>query len=252
MVTPWRHEGITPLEVWDVLAGDRTLFARRDEATFFEHLAAVAYAIRRGDAARDGGARLPPRRWDSVALVGGGVDEARARAAFDALGAPIDLLSHDPFFAASVAMKRLGSRGVVIDVGQTALKAKGPSGQVHQARRSAAEADARAHFVDDVTAALASAMGDRAPSGVLFALPCEVEVRGDALWFGASSYPTEGEGAPLLEACLAKAGVAGIQAWVVNDAVLAALATVEACGRGRCRLVFTVGFGVGAACVEAF
>jgi hypothetical protein len=69
--------------------------------------------------------------------------------------------------------------------------------------------------------------------------------------FGASSYPTEGHGALLLEGGLAKAGVAGVPAWVVNDAVLAAWATAEACGRGHDRLVLTVGFGVGAAGVEA-
>jgi hypothetical protein len=251
VVTPWPHEGIAPLEVWDALAGDRTLFARRDEPAFFEHLAEVAFALRRGEAAREGGARLPPRLWGSVALVGGRVDEARARAAFGARGAPIDLLSADPFFSASAAARRLGARGAVIDVGQTALKAKGPGGQVHQARRPAAGEEARERFVDDIAAALAGAIGGAAPSGVLFALPCEVEARDGALWLGASSYPTEGEGAPILEACLAKAGVAGVPAWVVNDAVLAAWATVEARGRGPGRLVFTVGFGVGAACVEA-
>lgn len=250
MVTLWRHEGLAPLEVWDVLVEGRTLFARRDEAAFFEHLAAVAFALRRGDAVRDGGARLPPRPWRSVALVGGRVDEARARAAFDAFGAPIDLLSADPFFAASAAARWLGRGGLAIDVGQTALKAIGPSGRVHQARRPVADAEARARFVDDIAAALSGALGDAMPSGVLFALPCEVEARGDALWLGASSYPTEREGAQILEACLEEAGVAGAPAWVVNDAVLAAWATVEASGRGPGRLVFTVGFGVGAACVE--
>lgn len=252
MVTLWRHEGLAPLEVWDVLVEGRTLFARRHEAAFFEHLAAVACALRRGDAVREGGVRLPPRPWSSVAIVGGCVDEARARAAFDAIGAPIDLLSEDPFFAASAAARWLGRGGLAIDVGQTALKAIGPSGRVHQARRPAtkAAADGRARFVGDIAAALAGALGDAKPSGVLFALPCEVEARGDALWLGASSYPTEGEGAQMLDACLEKAGIAGVPAWVVNDAILAAWATGEASGRGRGRLVFTVGFGVGAACVE--
>lgn len=250
MVTPWPHEGIAPLEVWDALASGRTLFARRDEPAFFEHLAAVALALRRGEAVREGGVRLPLCRWGSIALVGGRVDEAAARPAFDAIGAPIDLLSADPFFAASAAARRLGARGAVIDVGQTALKAEGPAGQVHLPRRPAAGGDPRARLVEDIARALAGALGGAVPSGVLFSLPCEVEARAGALWLGPSSYPTEGDGAPLLEACLVGAGVAGVPAWAVNDAVLAAWATVEACGRGPGRLVFTVGHGVGGAWVE--
>lgn len=44
MVNAWPHEGIVPIELWDVMVGDASLFARRDEPTFYASLVTAALA----------------------------------------------------------------------------------------------------------------------------------------------------------------------------------------------------------------
>jgi hypothetical protein len=255
MVTAWPHDGIVPLELWDVLVGDATLFARRDEPTFYASLVAAALALRAGKAVREGGARLPASAWDAVALVGGALDESRARDAFDAAGVALDVVSDDPFFAASHAREALVELGpayadaVVVDVGQTVIKGVGPKARIHRARPAAGgAADAREELLSFVGGAVADACAGEAPSFVLLALPCEVETRAGELWFGESTYPTVGESGALVREILTRGGCGSVDVAVVNDAVLAAWAlAVRAPSQVQSRLVLTLGLGVGAA-----
>lgn len=249
MVT-WPHDGIVPVELWDVLRAGRTLFARRDEPSFFASLAVAALAARKGDAVREAGERLAALPWATVAIAGGGVDEAMARDAFAAAGADVALLSTDAMFAARGALplaRAVDPSAVVVDAGQTAVKAAGPRGTVVRPRLPAGD------FIDEVAWAL-RATSDATTSFVLLALPCEVAPRSGAIALGASTYPTEGDGAVLSAEILRRAGLPHARAALVNDAVLAAqvVSSSLAAGAlplGRC-LVLTVGHGVGAAFVR--
>lgn len=264
-VTAWAHEGIVPVELWDVLVDGRTLFARREEPSFYGLLASAVLALRRGEAVREAGGRLPAFAWEAVAMVGGALDEARARDAFDAARVALDVVAADPFFAASHAFEALmesesaSGNPVVIDVGQTSIKASGRERRVHRERRLEAAPPSgdpvvrlavRAAFVDQIAAAIVEASSGEAPSFVLLGLPCEVETHGDDIVLGASTYPTAGAGSALVEEILARAGCASTATALVNDAVLAAwaLARRSPC-RSRARLVLTLGLGVGAAVV---
>ncbi len=258
MVMAWPHEGITPIELWDVRIGESTLYGLRDAPSFYGSLVGAVLALRSGKAVREGGDRLPATAWDAVALVGGALDETRARDAFDAAGIALDVVAADPFFASSHAREVLAELGaaydgaVVIDVGQTSVKGVGPATRIHRSRAASAGAlDARAEFVDYVAGVLADASVGVAPAFVLLALPCEVAMHDGALVLGASTYPTAGEGGALVRDILARAGVASASSSVVNDAVLAAWALARRVpSQTQSRLVLTLGLGVGAALVE--
>lgn len=208
---------VVPLEIWDAVVDGRSLFARRADPDFFDALAGVAAEQRRAHAFAD------------VALVGGGVDVPRAHAAFAGRGLPLAVVSADPFYVVRGAHPRAD---VVIDVGQTSIKAIGPRG--HERRPRADDRD-RAAFARSIGEAIA-AVSARPDARVLVALPCAV----DGGRLGPSSYPTEGDLGDLVDAL----GHAG-RIDVINDAVLAA----EVVGAQQRRLVLTVGHGVGAALV---
>ena len=281
----WPHPGIEALELWDVVVGDRTLFERRDEPTFFDSLAAAVAALRRGEASRAGGARLPAVPWESVVLMGGGVDVARARASFASADLRLEYASSEPCLAVTMARAALsteaaphagrydasGEEVVVADVGQTAIKVAGRAGTFHcpRARGVDAREPARETFAADIAAAAALAMGGRAPAQLVLALPCEVRSAGHAVVLGASTYPTEGDGAELADevarhlldgerpappaALGAAAAPAVLDVVMVNDAVLAAWAFARgpaSVAPSRGELVLTVGLGVGAAFIR--
>lgn len=203
---------VLPLEIWDATVHGATLFAQRAAPSFFESLAEVAARLDCAD----------------VALCGGGVDVVRAREAFAARGLDVAWVSDDPFFAADAA---LAYADVVVDAGQTSLKAIGPLGRKRLPR---AADDSLTAFTASIATAVASVGGG---ARVIVALPCTI----DAGHLGDSSYPTRGPVSAFIAAL-------GREAEVVNDAVLAARA-VPPPARGR-RLVLTVGHGVGAAMVE--
>lgn len=260
MVTrAWAPAGVEPLEVWDAaLAGTsrRSLFDARAEATFFEHLASVVLALREGRAARvEAGLeareeRLAPCPWDSVALVGGGVDRVRAARAFEASGIPLALVDDDAFFAVTAARAWLGPDDVAIDAGQTAIKAAGPSGRVRRERR---HDDGGGALAGEIAAAARAASGPAGPRRLLLALPCAIRVDAGSgrVHLGPSTYATEGDAEPLVRAVARAArGQGPLRVDVVNDAVLAAHAVRARAGAARRVLVLTIGFGVGAALVR--
>lgn len=239
----WPHDGIVPVELWDVLDTGKTLFARRDEASFFASLASAVVAARAGTAMREIGERVPSLAWDTVAIAGGGVDEPRARAAFQAAGVDVALISTDVMFAvegARALVRAIDPLAVVVDAGQTAVKASGPGGSVVRPRPS----------VDDLAGEIAAAIratADMTTSFVLLALPCEVTTRPSGLTLGASTYATEGDGALLVAEIARRAALPSARIAAVNDAVLAAQVVAHRLANPESCLVLTVGHGVGAA-----
>jgi hypothetical protein len=252
-VQAWPHEGIVPLEVWDLMVDGRSLFACRAEATFYDALAAAVLALRRGEATREEGTRLGAVPWDAVLLVGGAVDAVRARAAFAARGIALEVSVSDPCYVARLALEVLAEHdreAVVVDVGQTAIKAAGPHGVVH--RRHEGEVGEQAALASAIAAATSAACREHRPTTLLLALPCEVTMTHGAPVLGASTLPTAGDGSALGAALRARLPWA-CETWLVNDAVLAAWALARrrpGVAAGRARLVLTLGFGVGAALIE--
>lgn len=257
MVKAWPHEGISPVALWDVLVNDEALYAMRDTSWFYPSLAKSVIALRAGKAVREGGVRLPALTWDAVALVGGALDEARARDAFDAARIPLDVVASDPFFACAHAREALTADGpayadaVVLDVGQTSIKGSGPTTRIHRPRPVAVDGmNPREELVANVAAALTDTCVGLEPAFVLLALPAAVDAPDGHLQLGTSTYPTSGEGEVLVREILERGGCPNASAAVVNDAVLAAWALARRTpSPTQTRLVLTLGLGVGAALV---
>jgi hypothetical protein len=238
MANAWPHEGIVPVALWDVLVNDEALYSMRDTPWFYASLAKTVLALRAGKAIREGGARLAAHAWDAVAIVGGALDEARARDAFDAARVPLDVVAADPFFACSHAREALAEDGaayadaVVLDVGRSSIKGSGPTTRIHRPRRVDVEGtNPREELIANVAAALAETCVGQVPTFVLLALPCEGDDRD-----------------VLVREILGRAGCASATAAVIDDAVLAAWALSRRTpSQTQTRLVLTLGFGVGAA-----
>jgi hypothetical protein len=252
-----RLPGVLPLELWDAPCRGGILHDFRHRAELPAVLAELIDDLpqRLPDATPEQ-ARAVAARIDHVHLLGGGADEA-LRAALTGHGVPCSL-GEDALFAAARAGLGLladAEAPLSVDVGQTALKVCSRAGawRVHRdaarAPGPSPGADARAiaeateRFVRDAVVAHAPC------DALLLALPCEID---DGGHLGGCSYGWGRDGAwPLRLAALAGAGAAGPT--LLNDAELAAAAwlrTPAAAGAGA-TLVLTVGFGVGAALVEA-
>ncbi len=157
---------------------------------------------------------------------------------------------------AAAGLALLGGRpGLVIDVGQTAVKIAWPGGRLLVERdfralpvcsRSADPAH-RAALVELIGGAIDEA---RRLAGsverVILGLPSTLD---DAGLPEGSSYPGMAGDAELASDVLERGGVGAARAEVVNDAELAAFAALPRVAAGATALVLTLGFGVGAALV---
>ncbi len=249
-VTRVRPPGVTPLELWDVLVDGAPLHLV-PPARWPAAAARVVAALRAGAAARSGAAPYAAVDFRDV-VVGGG----RARAVVDALAA-IGIaarVSPDPTFVAAAGGRLLlasvvgvvAGAGVVVDVGQSAIKRCGGGGRATFVRDprvvpptpSPAARDAALDFI-------AAAMSPKhaRPAGIVLALPCEIGDDGAA---GACTYPWR-EGERIVDDVLARAGLAGVPCAVLNDAELAAVSVDVLLGPPRPTLVLTAGTGLGAA-----
>ena len=236
---------ITPLEVWDVVIDGRTVFEWQ------EHTAALPAVLRRlvedlagGRAVRRGTGRPAATAFpiDGVVVVGG-------RAVANPLGAaeasPLVRHVDSSPFASVRAASTLAD--VVVDVGQTSIKAIGPGGE-HRATRDGSTAVDVARGVTDV---LRRSAGGTRPASVLLALPCEIGRGADAhdVVLGACSYDLPSSAAAFV--ALLGDDIRPADVTIANDAVLAAYGArprLHPADRGL--LALTLGHGVGAALVR--
>jgi hypothetical protein len=234
---------VIALEIWDLEIGGATLFAARAERDFPSRLGEAARRLIAGELL-DGRCRGVER----VIVRGGGAQALCGK--LPQLGVPVTV-EPGAFAGEAGGLALLGARGgLVVDAGQTAIKLSWPGGRARVERDFAslpanvepddgARERVRAFFAGAI--ANAAARLDGAPAGVVLALPAELD---DALVPGACSYPIAGD-ATLVADVLARAGLDGVPALVLNDAELAA----SDVPRDRATLVLTVGFGVGGALV---
>ena len=169
------------------------------------------------------------RRHQCASLwIGGGLSQLPGLG--EALGAT---LSRDGRFVAERAGREvLGGEGLVVDVGQTAIKISRCQGEHVHRQIVERPRGADTSFVAEVLSTLSGPM--------VLGLPCEID---PGLETGPCSYG-------LLDIPSLLAPVPG-PVWVANDAILAAMsASCEWTRRAR-TLVVTLGFGPGAAVLDA-
>jgi hypothetical protein len=253
---------VTPLEIWDLEIGGETLFEARDRPDFGDRLAAAVEAIRAGCTVTRSGFLLPPacRSIDAI-FAGGGALDPRAIAALRSIGLPLHL-AHPIAFPAEAGglalLAELGeASGIVVDVGQSAIKLSHRLGRARFVRDlgrlpiagpgvdPAAGREALRQFVGAAIIAGAAAIGD--VRTVILALPAALDAEGRP---GPSTYPGLEGDVDLARDAIARAGVAGARAWILNDAELCALSAKCVLPAGATALALTVGFGAGGALIS--
>jgi hypothetical protein len=254
-----RHhaQGVLPLELWDVLLGERPLYLLQP-AEIGPAIAETVRQLRVGEARRlRARERLPMLRFEHVVLAGGGaLDEAAA--ALRALGFSVSQ-AQDPHWIAERGGRALlatvcePERGAVLDVGQTALKYSDARGRSRwqrslaevplelDARDPAQQASYRANTIAFIAAPLL-----RAPplAGLVLALPCEIA---DDLRVAGCSYPWPAGDRTLIADLLRVAQLSHVPCLVLNDAELAAVSVAAQRPNTGATLVLTLGLGLGAA-----
>jgi hypothetical protein len=260
----YRPVGVVALEIWDLLVEGVPLHEARDLPGFPRHLTQGVMALCQGTARCHSGI-VPPERCRAVdtIFVGGGALTAELEAALRTVGLPL-YVSRQPVFVAEAGGRQLlhslGARsGLVVDVGQTAIKISHNQGRARYPRDFSLLplADAAGGTFDGRPALrrfLASALADAARAAgdvdaIVLALPAALD---DAGRPGDCSYPglaqdAHSDGALLVPEVLMEAGLEHVPCLLLNDAELAALSAREVIPPGATTLVLTLGFGVGGA-----
>lgn len=245
------------LEIWDLEVRGVTLFAARDEPDFGARLTEGVEAIRRGGAITRSAFKLPDacRHIDTIFAGGGGL-AGPVEAELRAIGLPFQ--SGGAFAGEAGGLDLLdamGARsGLVVDVGQSAIKISSRHDrrrfprdleQLPISRPLGDRGESREPFRSFVAGALAAAMRDFGEAdAIVLALPAELD---DAGCPEGSSYPgLQGDG-DLVAAVLARAGIPGARAALLNDGELAALSAKRVVPAAATALVLTIGFGIGGA-----
>jgi len=267
-MSAWRRlrlKGVVPLEVWDLVTECGPLWECRDLPEFPRLLMQAIEDLRVARGVRIGGP-LPLevfRRIDFL-FVGGG--DARRPGLAEALAGgtlPVHISPDGAFVGEAggfALLREAGLSGLVVDVGQTAIKVS-TAGQRLMLPRQFEQLPLasvvregperlRPGLREFVAGAIQQALGCRQrplPCGALvLALPCELD---DRCVPGPCSYPGLEGDAAFVEGVLHLAGLGGWTVLVLNDAELAA-ASARRCPHvpaDRTTLVLTLGFGVGAA-----
>ena len=252
-----RPTGVIALEIWDLEVRGVTLFAAREEPDFGARLVEGVESIRSGSARTRSGFKVPDacRHIDAIFAGGGGLagpieDELRAiglpfhsAGAFAGEAGGLDLLD------------AMGARaGLVVDVGQSAIKISARSfrrryprdlTRLPVARPLGDRGESRDPFRSFVAEALTLAMLEVGEAdAIVLALPAELD---DAGCPEGSSYPGLQGDRDLVAAVLARAGIPGARAALLNDAELAALSARRVVPAEATALVLTIGFGIGGA-----
>ena len=241
----YRHPCVIPIEVWDAMLGERPLYARARTPSFGTDLIQLCRRLQQGVARREAGAGFPDvcRGIERLVVTGGAVADLQYPTAHLPVVVRPDLAE-----AGAQAILR-EAHGLVVDIGQSAIKVRGAKSMV--ARRDfdaipiveqAWTGAARAAFRTYVGQAMAI---DAALQLVAMALPCEVAAD---CTLGGCTYPWNPGDATLLDELMMAAGLGEVPLLVLNDAELAAVG-LAAAEEDVTSLVVTVGFGVGAAIV---
>ena len=234
-----RPPGIVPLEIWDLEIGGGLLYERP------EQLPEALELLRRGEA-RARWSRSPlwaARDFDSLFLGGG------RTVAFPPAPYRIEISPDGAFVGERGGLAFLEGDGLVVDVGQSAIKVTGPNGRRTIPRDTAALPIRAPDEADREVAEqrrrsrefLAEAL--RGARRIVLALPCRLDKRGVP---GRCSYIGWEGDSTLVPDALRLAGAGEAEVWLLQDSELAGLSCPPL---GKRTLVVTLGYAV-AACVK--
>jgi hypothetical protein len=240
---------VRPLEIWDVHTSAGPLHACRHRPDYPRLLVEAL------------GGTVEACGAEAIFVAGGGLLEPSIRDTLQArLAGRLGLLfAPDPVFAAGPGgkdvLQRLGKGGLIVDVGQTAIKViHGQAQRLHPRDwhalppaawvRPEQREQQRRKLRDFVSSALRAHARPR-PEAIVLGLPCDFPESAP----GACSYAGLEGDRHFVAAILEQAGLTDAHCVYLNDAVLAALSARALCGRvlPRKTLVATLGFGVGGA-----
>jgi hypothetical protein len=252
---------VRPLEIWNLLTSAGPLHSCRFLRGYPRRLVEALEALRAGSARRAGGASVQAP-FEALVVAGGGLLEPGMREDLHAHFAGSWFEVPEPVFAAGPGGRAIlrwrGQSGLVVDIGQTAIKiirdderflyprdweALPPAERVRPEQHAQQRAALRS-FVGSVLRRHAQPR----PEAVVLALPCDFR---DAIP-GACSYAGLEGDVDFIEEVLAQADLPGVACIHLNDAVLAALSARELFANRlpALTLVVTLGFGVGGALLE--
>lgn len=255
MLTRHRDPRIVPIEVWDLVVDGVGLYRADRGAGYGALLGRAVESLIDGVAVSVSGTIYPALCRDvaRVVLVGGAASEvvwvnARIPAIHAAHG------EHIAEAGGRAILRRLGARGLVVDLGQSRLKVSGASRRVYgrdlariPVSMRPVEGFGRAALIDFVAGALREAADEAMPEAIVLALPCELSPDGA---LGTCSYPWRA-GDSIVSEMLAAAGLATVPTILINDAELAAVGVAEQISIDVPTLVLTVGFGIGGALLRS-
>ena len=237
----WQIDNATPLEVWDVVIEERTLWSWQKEECFPEVLSLALGQLVNGTAIGSEGRVIQniPISYDRLYITGGGSQSEGLKRQF-----PQVCFGSSPIFGACEAALGHWNKAVAIDVGQTQIKI------AYEDERISIPRDLKRLPVQgpsDYSCLLnfiIRSLPELNPQHVVLALPCSI---GLDLELGDSSYSSMGNNPRLLKDV---SQAYPRSTWhIINDAELATLCATEV-GKQR-TLVLTLGFGVGACIVDS-
>lgn len=242
---------VVPLEVWDLVVDGVPLYEVPRDAGYGAVLGRAVEALLEGTAVSESWPGFPAacREICRVVLVGGAAGGVTWRSSrVPAVRAEAAELCAER--GGHAILKRAGKRGLVVDLGQSALKISGGERRVYPRdltrvpiSRRPVDGRGRRELIAFVAEGLREATNAGRPEAIVMALPCEIDA--DAR-LGTCSYPWSA-GDSVVEEFLAAAGLEGVPVWLLNDAELAAVGVAEQVRAGGVTLVLTLGFGLGAA-----
>jgi hypothetical protein len=261
-ITRYRHPGIIPLELWDLLVNGRILWEAMQENDFHEVLCRIVLTLRRGGGETRSEGHVPEviAGFDSLYVAGGRSQETAIRSALSGLELPVGFSQTPEHPGEKQGLHLLASYGTgwLCDLGQTSLKICAGSGRMQFQRnleRLPVRTDDPGESVQEQRRQLRGWLSEslrtfsskpNVPEAILFAMPSRLDDAG--VPEGSSYIGMAGDDSLIIDAIDA-AGMAPRRVLLVNDAELAALDALAESGLqgGAKTLVITLGFGLGAA-----
>lgn len=252
---------IIPLEIWDCIIEDHTLWECMYTLTFPERLKAAILNLHKGlvQTKSKGLIKCESRGFDAVFIGGGGASFKGLKKSLETLPIPVFFSREKTFVGESGGrhlLKKMACNGVIMDIGQTKIKISA-SGNRHIFPRDFSQipiADSISKNEESYYYSLFCQYagdsliqtGHNIAQAIVIALPCWISKAGIC---GGSSYAgVEGRENVAKDICLA-GGINPSICIYLNDAELAAVsASLDTrLIHAKKVLVITLGFGVGGA-----
>lgn len=260
------QDRITPLEIWDCVTKDGSLWDSKQGDNFPEILRDTLENIRSGSAKTLSNLFISESSsdFDSIFIAGGDAQSPALIQTLSTMGVPI-IASRDPLFSGECGgesiLKDNGLEGVIVDVGQTQIKIS-INGRRSLFRRDLDKLPIRdkeqqlldlknaSSLQDFVSQSIIQSIGNKnSPAALVLALPCWISAKGK---LGGSSYIGMRDNKVLVDEIVKFSSLNDSPIFLLNDAELTAHSAIsnKKVSRYKRTIIITLGFGVGAAILE--